>query len=157
MWLADKIVPAPREVRLAGLFTALPGVALLVLGVLLLVAPGTSDAPSNNLLAEAAFYALLAVAVLGCAAGLGFGHTWARSPGVVFALITAGVGWYLTGPSGRPAFGVPVILLGLLILVLLFRQPARAWSLGQQEGESEEEAARRGGMAGRAAQREKDL
>lgn len=156
MPLKDKIAPAPREVRLAGLVTALPGLALLVFGIVVLIASGQSDAPRNNVLAEAGFYVLFALAVLGCAAGLAAGHLWARSPGVVIALITVGVGWYLTGPSGLPAPGVPVILLGLVIIVLLFRQPSRAWALGQQEGESEEEAAQRGGLEGRAARREND-
>ncbi|GAA4665398.1 MULTISPECIES: hypothetical protein [Amycolatopsis] len=156
MPIKDKIVPAPREVRLAGLATALPGLGLLVLAVLLLAAPGASDAPRNNVLAEAGFYVVFALAVLACAAGLALGHTWARSPGVVIALITIGVGWYLTGPSGQPGPGVPVILLGIAVIVLLFRQPSRAWALGQQPGESEEEAAERGGLEGRAAQRERD-
>ncbi|HJQ48185.1 MAG TPA: hypothetical protein VJ870_17970 [Amycolatopsis sp.] len=156
MPLKDKIAPAPREVRLAGLVTALPGLALLVFGVVVLVASGQSDAPRNNVLVEAGFYVLLALAVLCCAAGLAAGHGWARSPGVVIALITVGAGWYLTGPSGLPAPGVPVIVLGLLVIVLLFRQPARAWALGQREGESEEEAAERGGLEGRAAGRENE-
>lgn len=155
MSIADKIAPAPREVRLAGLITALPGLGLLVFGIVVLVAPGSSDAPRNNLAAEAGFYLVFALAVLGCAAALAMGHTWARSPGVVTALITAGAGWYLTVPSGQPGPGVPIILVGLVILVLLFRQPSRAWALGQRPGESEEEAAERGGLEGRAAQREK--
>ncbi|GAB2992894.1 hypothetical protein LWP59_33135 [Amycolatopsis acidiphila] len=155
MSIADKIAPAPREVRLAGAVTALPGLGLLVFGIVLPAASGNSDAPRNNVLAEAGFYVVFALAVLGCAAALAMGHTWARSPGVVTALLTAGVGWYLAGPSGLPGPGVPTILLGLLILVLLFRQPSRAWALGQQPGESEEEAAERGGLEGRAAEREK--
>jgi len=154
--LKDKIAPAPREVRLAGLVTALPGLALLVFGVAVLVASGHSDTPRNNVLAEAAFYVIFALAVLCCAAGLAAGHVWARSPGVVIALITVGVGWYLAGPSGLPGPGVPAILLGVLVLVLLFRQRSRAWALGQREGESEEEAAERGGLEGRAARRENE-
>lgn len=153
MSLADKVAPAPREVRLAGLIAIVLGAAVLALGVALLFAPA---APGNNVLAEAAFYVVLAVAVLVGGAGLALGHTWARSPGVVIALMTAGVGWYLAVPSGVPGLGVPVILAGLLMLVLLFRQPSRAWALGQQEGETEEDAAARGGIEGRAARRERD-
>ncbi|GHF46617.1 hypothetical protein FHX82_001560 [Amycolatopsis bartoniae] len=155
MSIKDKIAPAPREVRLAGLATALPGLGLLVFGVLVLVASGTSDVPRNNVLAEAAFYVVFALAVLGCAAGLAMGQTWARTPGLVVGLITVGVGWYLTGPSGLPGPGVPVILVGVAILVLLFRQPSRAWALGQRPDETEEEAAERGGLEGRAARRER--
>ncbi|WP_236789197.1 hypothetical protein [Amycolatopsis sp. GM8] len=154
MSITDKIAPAPREVRLAGLVTALLGLGLLGFGVMVLAASGSSAAPRNNVLAEAGFFLLFALVVLACAAGLGMGHTWARSPGVVIALITIGAGWYLAGPSGQPGPGVPVILLGLLIIVLLFRQPSRAWALGQRPGESEEDAAERGGLEGRHADRD---
>ncbi|AIJ25864.1 DUF7144 family membrane protein [Amycolatopsis methanolica] len=155
MALADKISPAPREVRVAGALTVLPGIGLLVFGALLFASPGDSM-PLTSVLAEGAFYVLFGLAVVGCAIGLLFGHTWARSPGLVMALITAGVGWYMAGPSGRPGFGVPIIVLGVAIIVLLFRQPARAWALGQHEGETEEEAAERGGMAGRRRERGED-
>lgn len=148
--LADKIAPAPREVRLAGLIAVLIGATLLGLGVVVVTAP---SAPGINVAAEAVFYGVFAVGVLVCGAGLTLGHTWARSPAVVIALMTVGAGWYLAVPSGRPGSGVPVILAGLLLLVLLFRQPSRAWSLGQREGETEQDAAERGGLSGRAAAR----
>lgn len=150
MSLADKIAPAPREIRLAGLIAVLAGAALLALGVVLVTTPG---APGINVVAEAAFYGVFAVGVLVCGAGLALGHTWARSPVVVIALMTAGAGWYLAVPSGRPGPGVPVILAGLLLLVMLFRRPSRAWALGQREGESEQDAAERGGLEGRVATR----
>lgn len=151
MPLADKVAPAPREVRVAGLITALLGVALLGFDVVLLTAP---SATGSNLFAEAGFYALLAIAVLMCGAGLTLGHTWARSPGVVLALMTVGAGWYLAVPSEQPAPGVPLIGVGVLVLVLLFRQPSRAWAMGQHTDETEEEAAKRGGLEGRRRERE---
>jgi hypothetical protein len=154
---ADKISPAPREVRLAGAITALPGVALVALTVILLVnGVGEPTQPGNNVYAEAAYYLVLAAGTLGCAAGLLLGKTWARSPAVVVALLLVGVGWYSAGPSGQPGLGVPLGLLGIAVLVLLFRRPSRAWVLGQAEGESEEEASERGGAAGRAARRDRD-
>jgi hypothetical protein len=155
--IADKFSPAPREVRLAGAITALPGLALLVLAVLLLIEDaGGRSRPGNNVYAEVGYYVVIGAGTLACAAGLLLGKTWARSPAVVIALILVGVGWYTAGPSGQGGFGVPVILLGVAVLVLLFRRPSRAWALGQLEGESEEEAAQRGGAAGRAARRERE-
>lgn len=50
---------------------------------------------------------------------------------------------------------MPIAGFGVAALVLLFRRPARAWALGQHAGETEEEAAERGGLAGRRAEREK--
>jgi len=154
--IRDSISPAPREVRIAGALTALPGLALLVFGVLLLVNAGDDPVLGGKILAaEIIYYLVLAVGVLACAAALLLGKTWARSPAVVVNLVVIGVGWYAAGPSDRSAIGVPIMLIGIAAIVLLFRRPSRAWVLGQREGESEEEAARRGGTAGRAAERER--
>ncbi|MDT7728472.1 MAG: hypothetical protein QOI21_5048 [Actinomycetota bacterium] len=157
MPLADKISPAPVEVRLAGAITGLPGLALLVLAALLLV-NGSGEAPQagNNIYAEVAYYLVLAAGTLFCAGGLLLGKTWARSPAVVVALLLVGVGWYSAGPASQPALGVPLAAIGVAVLVLLFRRPSRAWALGQADDETEEEAAERGGAAGRAARRERE-
>ncbi|WP_298179679.1 hypothetical protein [Saccharomonospora sp.] len=156
MPIRDTISPAPREVRIAGALTALPGLTLLVFGVLLVVNSGDEPVMGGTILAaEIIYYVVLALGVLACAVALLLGKTWARSPALVVNLVVIGVGWYAAGPSDRSAIGVPIMLIGLAVIVLLFREPSRAWVLGQQEGESEEEAARRGGAAGRAAERER--
>lgn len=153
--VAVKLSPAPREVRLAGAVTAVPSLALLVFGVVVLVnGLGEPAQPGNNVFVESGTFIVVALAFLAASAGLVLGHTWARSPGVVIALIVIGLGWYLLGPSGEPAWGVPIALFGIATLVLLFRRPSRAWALGLRDGESEAEAAERGGLAGRRAERE---
>jgi hypothetical protein len=152
---ADKLSPAPSEVRLAGALTALPSLGLLVLGVILLVRglSGPTQA-GNNIWVEAATFLLVGLAFLAAAAGLVLGKTWARSPVVVIALIVLGLGWYLLGPSGLPAWGIPLAVVGIVTLVLIFRRPSRAWALGLRDDETEEEAAERGGLEGRRAERE---
>ncbi|NBH02498.1 hypothetical protein [Amycolatopsis sp. SID8362] len=150
-----KLSPAPREVRLAGVVTAVPSLALLVFGVIVLVnGLGSPTRPGNNVFVESGTFIVVALAFLAASGGLVLGQTWARSPGVVIALIVIGLGWYLLGPSGEPAWGVPVALFGIAALALLFRRPAREWALGLREGETETEAAERGGLAGRRAERE---
>lgn len=157
MPIRDKLSPAPREVRLAGAITVLPGLALLAIGVVLAVdSGGETAAPGNNIYAEIAYYAVLAAGVLAVAAGLLLGKTWARSPALVVGLLLVGIGWYATGPSAQPGYGVPTMLAGAAVVVLLFRRASRAWVLGMREGETEEEAARRGGAAGRAAAGDRD-
>jgi hypothetical protein len=155
--LADKFSPAPREVRLAGALTALPGLAMFALAVALLVNSfARTEGATENIYAEVVYYAVMGAGALACAAGLVLGKTWARSPGVVIALLLVGIGWYATGPSGKPAYGLPLIVTGVLIIVLLFRTPSRAWALGLLEGETEEEAALRDSAEGRAARRERE-
>ena len=157
MSLTEKPPSAPAEVRVAGVLTALPGLGLLALGVVVLVRGLESPPqPGNNIWAEFITYAVLALAFLAASTGLVLGRTWARSPGVVVALLLVGVGWYVLGPSGQPAWGAPIAVFGVVALVLLFRRPARAWALGQHVDETEEEAAERGGLAGRRAEREKN-
>lgn len=155
MPLPDKISPAPREVRVAGAIAALPGFILMAFGFLLLAASFNTPEMTSGVYAQVGYYVVLGLATAACAGGLLLGKTWARSPVVVIALIMIGVGWYVTGPSGQAGFGVPVIIGGVAILVLLFRRPSRAWALGQLPGESEAEASERGGAQGRRAEREK--
>lgn len=156
MPLADRFSPAPREVRLAGAVTVLPGLGLIALGVLIAVdSLGTPRVEGNNVYAEVAYYVVLGLGVLACAAGLLLGKTWARSPALVVGLILVGIGWYTTGPSGQPGVGITLMAAGVLVIVLLFRRASRAWVLGQRADESEEDASRRGGAGGRAADRDR--
>ncbi|RJQ83128.1 hypothetical protein [Amycolatopsis panacis] len=153
---SEDLPPTPIEVRLAGVLTGLPGLGLLVFGVMILLEGlDTPPRPGNNIWAEFGTFAVMALAFLAASAGLVLGRTWARSPGVVVALLLIGVGWYILGPSEQPVWGVPIGLCGIASLVLLFRRPSRAWALGMHDDETEEEAAERGGLAGRRAERER--
>lgn len=154
MPLADKFSPAPREVRAAGVLASVPGLALIAFGVAVLVDSFGQSVLGPGVYAQVGVFVLIGIGALCCAGGLVLGQTWARSPVLVVALLTLGIGWYATGPSGRAGIGVPVMLAGVAIVVLLFRRPSRAWALGQLPGESESEAAERGGAAGRRAERE---
>lgn len=155
MSLSERFSPAPREVRAAGIIGLVPGLVLFVVGVVLLVQALSGDTVLPGIYAQVAVFILLAVGAIVAAGGLVLGRTWARSPVVVIGLMMLGIGWYVTGPSGKTAFGVPVLIAAVAVLVLLFRRPARAWVLGQLPDESEEAAAERGGAEGRRAERER--
>lgn len=136
MRLAELFQPAPREVRAAGVIAALPGLAAVGFAVVLLVDALVSTETTvggNNVYAQAAYYAILGAGLLACGVGLLLGHTWARSPALVISLLMIGVGWYVAGPSGRPEWGVPIIVVAAGLMVLLFRAPARAWAFGADE------------------------
>lgn len=130
----DLFLPAPREIRVAGVLTTLPGLAAAVFAVVLLVDAllGTTEtAGGNSVYGQAFYYALLGAGMVACGVGLLLGHTWARTPAFVLALIIGGVGWYTTGPSGQPLWGVPILAIAVVLVVLLFRTPSRAWALGE--------------------------
>ncbi|MGH3450348.1 MAG: hypothetical protein ACRDQW_06380 [Haloechinothrix sp.] len=143
MRFTDIFSPAPREVRIAGVLTALPGVASVGYACILLVDAllGTATTEGgNSVYAMAAYFGLIGACTVAAGVSLLRGKLWARSPAIVVALILGGVGWYAAGPSGRPAIGVPLIILACAVVVLLFREPSRAWALDVEGADSEDDA-----------------
>jgi hypothetical protein len=129
--LAELFQPAPGEVRIAGAIAALPGLASVGFALVLLVdalSGNPTTAGGNSVYGQAAYYAVLGAGLLACGVGLLLGYTWARSPALVIALVSIGVGWYVAGPSGQLLWGILVAAVGLGLIVLLFRAPARAWA-----------------------------
>jgi hypothetical protein len=127
-----QVSSVPSAVRGAGVIVGLQGLAGVGFAVAVLVrAFGGASTPGDNLFGEAAYFAVLGAGVLTCGIGLLLGKTWARTPAVVVEILLLGVAWYAIGPSGRPDLGIPVAVLGLLVIVLLLTARSRAWSLGE--------------------------
>ncbi|MEU7528630.1 hypothetical protein AB0A74_23060 [Saccharothrix sp. NPDC042600] len=125
----------PRQVRGAGVLTALQGLAAVVFAVALVVrAFGAED--TGNVLGEAAYFAVLGVAVLAVGIGLVLGRHWARTPSIVVQLLLLGVAWYMYGPSKQQLWGALLGLYVVVALVLLFTNPVRRWALGLDEDEA---------------------
>jgi hypothetical protein len=120
----------PRTVRAAGALVGLQGLAGLAYTVVLLVAPGVLTAADRY--GEAAFFALMAAAVIGLGMALVLGKRGARSPAVLIQLLLLGIAGYATVPSSRPEYGVPVAVLCLLVLYLLLNTAGRAWAMDLQ-------------------------
>lgn len=114
-------------VRVAALLVAVEAAALLVLAVLeaLTVATGNSDAEQGGLV-TAAFSLIGALLLVLLARALGRGKPAARPPAVVVQLLMLPIGVNLIGASGRPEWGVPVILVAVATLALLFSPAASA-------------------------------
>ncbi|MDV6011591.1 hypothetical protein [Haloechinothrix sp. LS1_15] len=153
MRVADVMLPAPKEVRLAGALVMVPGIlgvgfAFTLLFSALLGSPTTEG--GNSVYGEAAYYVVLGGGTLACGVALLLGQLWARAPAVVVAVVQGGAAWYMLA-SSRPELGVPVMAAAIAILVLLFREPSRAWALGleaQDVGDDDGGDARRGGQRG---------
>jgi hypothetical protein len=117
---------APRAVRRAALVVGVEAAALAAVAVALVVLTLTSTYGSLRLAVGTVLFALLGAALLAAVArGLWQVSAWARGPAVVLQLLLAVVGWSLAFPSGRPAVGVPVLVLVAAELFLLATPEAR--------------------------------
>jgi hypothetical protein len=119
---------APKTVRGAGLVVVLQGLAGVVFAVALLIRALSGAETVGNLYGEAAYFAVLGGAVLGCGVALFLGRRGVRGPITVIEILLLGVAWYAMGPSDRPEYGLPVAGLSVLVLYLLFNEKARVWA-----------------------------
>jgi hypothetical protein len=126
---------APSTVRAAGLIVAIQGVAALVMAAVLVVR-GIAGADQRvvNGLGTAVWFVLVGAVVLAAGRALVLGKRWGRGVGVFTQLLLLPVAWYLAVGSHRPAFGVPVGIVGLAVLVLLFSPAAVRWAAGGSQG-----------------------
>jgi hypothetical protein len=111
----------PRTVRAAGVLVGLQGLGGIVAAVVLMVQPGVLR-PADRF-GEAAFFALMAAAVIAFGVALVLGKRGARSPVVVMQLLLLGIAGYAT---------VPVAVVCLLVLYLLLNSAVREWAMDLQ-------------------------
>ncbi len=127
---------APPAVRGAGWIVVLQGVAALVVAAVLVVRGlGGADQRVVNGLGTAVWFAVVGGAVLAAGSALVTGRRWGRGLGVFTQLLLLPVAWYLGVGSHQPAFGFPLGVLALAVLVLLFSPAAVRWAAaGDQRG-----------------------
>lgn len=126
---------APPTVRGAGVLVGLQGLVGVGFAVALVVRTLSGSSAIGNLYGEAAYFAILGAAVIGCGVALALGKRGARSPTTVVEILLLGVAWYAAGPSGRPEYGVPVGVLCVVVLYLLYNANARKWALDLPESD----------------------
>lgn len=110
----------PRSVVVAALVCAGEGLALVVIGAVLLVLLGTPQVW--------AFVLLLGVGIAAAGIALARGARGARGPVVVAQLIGLGVAFYAGVTSGRPDLGVPVAVVCVLVLAGVLTRAGRDWA-----------------------------
>jgi hypothetical protein len=122
---------APPAVRGAGWIVVLQGVAALVVAAVLVVR-GLAGADQHvvNGLGTAVWFAVVGGAVLAAGYALIGGKRWGRGLGVFTQLLLLPVAWYLAVGSHQPAFGIPLGIVALTVLVSLFSPAAVRWAAG---------------------------
>lgn len=128
----------PAAVRVAGALTALQGLAGIAFAVALVVRAFGGAESTGKVLGEAGYFAVLCTGVLAAGVGLVLGRRWARTPSIVVQLLLLGVAWYMYGPSGQQLIGSLIGLYVVVVIVLLFTNPVRRWTLGIDEPDAQE-------------------
>jgi hypothetical protein len=131
----------PPTVRGAGVLVGLQGLVGIVFAVALLVRALSGAETIGNLYGEAAYFAILGGAVVGCGVALVLGKRGVRGPTTVVEILLLGVAWYAAGPSDRPEYGIPVGAVCVVVLYLLFNARAREWAV-DLDGADEPDAKR---------------
>ena len=126
---------APSSVRGAGFVVVAQGaVALVVAGVLVARAIAGIEQRGVNGLGTAVWFLLVGGVVLAAGRALVVGKRWGRGLAVFTQLLLLPVAWYLAVGSHRPAFGIPLGVVALMVLVLLFSPAALRWASGDGQG-----------------------
>jgi hypothetical protein len=121
-------VPSPSAVRQAAVATALEGVTLVVVAVVLVVrAIGGAQERSISGYGTAGWFVIMGTAVLAAAWAMWTGRRWGRGIAVFAQLLLLGVAWYVAVGSQRWAYGVPIAVVALVTLVLLFSPSTVQW------------------------------
>ena len=119
--------PLPPPLVVAASLVAVEGVLLLVYAVLEAAHIHSERAAMG--VTTAAFFAILALVLLGCAWAVTHGHAWARSPIVVAQVMFLGVAWSFHG-GGTTWVTVALGLTAVVVLVGLLH-PASVDALAE--------------------------
>ena len=130
------ITRPPASVRGAGLIVGAQGATgLVVAAVLLIRAIAGADQKVANGFGTALWFVVAGGAVLAAGWALLVGRRWGRGLAVFTQLLLLPVAWYLAVGSHQPAFGIPVAVVALTVLILLFSPTALRWAAaGDQRG-----------------------
>jgi peptidoglycan/LPS O-acetylase OafA/YrhL len=124
----------PSAVRGAGFIVAVQGLAALVMAVILVLrAIAGADQRVVNGLGTALWFLLIGGVVLAAGRALVIGRRWGRGLAVFTQLLLLPVAWYLAVGSHQPAFGIPVAIVALTVVVLLFSPTALRWAAGEDQ------------------------
>lgn len=138
-------VPAPATVRMAAVLVLLQGAAGLAAAAFYVVSGLSGEQePGLNFYGTAGWFAIIGGAVAAAGWALWTGRRWGRGVAVFAQLLLLGVSWYVGVGSHQWAYGIPLALTALVVLVLLFSPATLQWLAadGQDAG---------GGSAGAAS------
>lgn len=132
----NQVVSAPTVpgvVRGAGVVVAAEGLTgLLIAAVLVWRGLVGADRQVVGGVSLAVCFGVFGAGVLAAGWALTRGNRWGRGVAVFVSLLLLPVAWYVGVDSQRWAYGVPVGVLAMVVLVMLNSSPAVRWAAGGQ-------------------------
>jgi hypothetical protein len=117
----------PGTVRAAGALAALEGLIGVIIAIVLVIqGAGRAGHSAAQAYGTAAWFAILAGAVLAAGLGLYRGRRWGRAIVVIAQILLLPAAWYMLR-SSRFDLGIPVGLAALVTLGLLFAPASTQW------------------------------
>jgi peptidoglycan/LPS O-acetylase OafA/YrhL len=107
--------------------------ALVVAAVLVVRAIAGADQRVVNGVGTALWFLVIGGVVLAAGRALVVGRRWGRGLAVFTELLLLPVAWYLAVGSHQPAFGIPVAIVALTVLILLFSPTGLRWAAGDDQ------------------------
>lgn len=112
--------------RAAGVLIGLQALGIVAFGVVAGVS-GIRDGHTGPALAQVGYFVVLALFIAAVAAALLRGRRWGRTPGIVVQIITIAIGGWLASYGEHLAWGLALVLLGLVVGALLLSPAATVW------------------------------
>ncbi len=112
---------------MAGALVCGQALGVVVLAVVIVVSGLGNSAAVGQLLAQGAYYVVLAAGMVFCGLALLKGRRWGRTPVIVLQIVLAAVGYWMAVPSDRLLLGIARIVLAVITGGLLLTKPANAW------------------------------
>ena len=109
------------------MLVGIEALGMVAIAVGTVVSGARNGAATGQMLAQSGYFLVVAVCMAAVAAALVKGQRWGRTPAVVIQIIITAIGFYLAVPSGQPASGLAVMLIGVVTGYLLLSRPANEW------------------------------
>lgn len=120
-------IAPPPVVTAAGVLVLAEAAGTLVLAGTTLSTGLADSGPVGHVLAQAAYFVVLALLLAACATAIIRGRRWGRTPCLLAQVVIVAIGVWMIAPSGQFAWGIALVLAGGVTGGLLVSGPANAW------------------------------
>lgn len=120
-------IAPPAPVRIAGALVGLQALGVIAFASVSVVSGLGNHSGAGQLIAQAAYFLVLALFLAAIAAALIRGRRWGRTPAIVVQILAVAIGIWLAFPSAQPVWGLALCVWAIVTGVLLIGRAGTAW------------------------------